>query len=295
RLGRDNASPRPMDEQRPNVLTWMLPSLGLTAFHSAVAPPAVVTNNSSLIKLAMACRHSKRFISIRSQHGPCQQQSHRPLRALRRDHRAGDILLHSGRIAHDGVFDSQSLQHWLRNQANHVKSVVTHISRVVDEQQYRDTELERRSGETITTVQQAPVLHQHRGLLTGQMRASANPDALFFATHRHMSDLFIFVQEIDELKHVDVWNTGYQVDARFFQAGENLSRSFRGSHFIFLVEDSRYRCQAVMKGAKSPRVKPISFRANGISMARISGRPRQGPGRKTFRGEVSGFFFAVRF
>src|SRR5262245_14642642 len=167
RPGRDSASPRPMDEQRPNVLTWMLPSLGLTAFHSAVAPPAVVTNNSSLIKLAMACRHSKRFISIRSQHGPCHQQSHRPLRALRRDHRAGDILLHSGRIAHDGVFDSQSLQHWLRNQSNHVNSVVTHISRVVDEQQYRDTELERGSGETITTVQQAPVLHQHRGLLPG--------------------------------------------------------------------------------------------------------------------------------
>src|SRR5262245_66133223 len=96
------------------------------------------------------------------------------------------------------------------------------------------------------------------------MRAGTNSDALFFATHRDMSDLFILVQEIDELKHVDVWNTGHQVDARFFQAGENLSRSFRGSHFIFLVEDSRYRCQAAMNGAKSPRVKPISFRANGI-------------------------------
>src|SRR5215510_8158541 len=61
---------------------------------------------------------------------------------------------------------------------------------------------------------------------------------------------------------------------------------------IFLVEDSRYQCQAAMNGAKSPRVKPISFHANGISTARISGRPRQGPGRKTFRGKVSGFFFS---
>src|SRR5262245_8854727 len=127
------------------------------------------------------------------------------------------------------------------------------------------------------------------------MRAGANPDALFFATHRHMRDLLIFVQEIDELKHIDVWNTGYQVDARFFQAGENLLRSLKGSHFIFLVEDSRYRCQAVMNGAKSPRVKPISSRANGISTARISGRPHQGPGQKTFRGKVSGFFLADRF
>src|SRR5215475_10878658 len=145
-----------MDEQSPSVLTWMLPSLGLTAFHSAVAPPAVVTNNSSLIKLAIARRHSKRFISIRSQHGPCQQERHRPLRAPRRDHRAGDILFHSGRIAHDGVFDSQSLQHRLRNQSNHVKSVVTHIPGVVDEKQYWDTELERCGGETITAVQQTP-------------------------------------------------------------------------------------------------------------------------------------------
>src|SRR5215813_12394853 len=295
RLGRDSASPRPMDEQSPNVLTWMLPSLGLTAFHSAVAPPAVVTNNSSLIKVAMACRHSKRFISIRLQNGPCQQQSHRPLRAFRRNHRAGDILFHSGRIAHDGVFDSQSLQHRLGDQSNHMKSVVTHISRIVDEEQYRDTELERRSGETITAVQQTAILHQHRRLLSGQMRAGANPDALFFATHRHMRDLLILVQEIDELKHIDVWNARHKVNACFFQAGENLSRSLKGSHLNFLVEDSRYRCQAVMNGAKSPRVKPISFRANGISTARISGRPRQGPGRKTFRGKVSGFFLADRF
>src|SRR5262245_22375769 len=141
-----------MDEQSPNVLTWMLPSLGLTAFHSAVAPPAVVTNNSSLIKFAMACRHSKRFISIRSQHGPCQQQSHRPLRAFRRNYRAGDVLFHFARLAHDGVFDSQSLQHRFGDQSNHMKRIVTHISRIVDEQQYRDTELERRSRETITTV-----------------------------------------------------------------------------------------------------------------------------------------------
>ena len=47
RLGRASATPRPMDEQRPRVFTWILPSLGRTAFHSAVAPPAVVTNNSS--------------------------------------------------------------------------------------------------------------------------------------------------------------------------------------------------------------------------------------------------------
>src|SRR5262245_16601654 len=124
------------------------------------------------------------------------------------------------------------------------------------------------------------------------MRAGANPDALFFATHRHMRDLLILVQEIDELKHIDVWNARHKVNACFFQASENLSRSLKGSHFNFLVEDSRYRCQAVMNGAKSPRVKPISFRANGISTARISGRPRQGPGRKTFRGKVSGFFFS---
>src|SRR6185503_16305016 len=49
RFGKASAKPRPMDEQRPRVLTWMLPSLGLTAFHSLVAPPAVVTNSSSWI------------------------------------------------------------------------------------------------------------------------------------------------------------------------------------------------------------------------------------------------------
>src|SRR5215475_15237903 len=65
------------------------------------------------------------------------------------------------------------------------------------------------------------------------MRPGANPNALLFATHGDMSNLLIFVQEIDELKHVDVRNTGHQVDARFFQAGENLSRSLRGSHFNF--------------------------------------------------------------
>src|SRR5262245_48035467 len=231
RLGSDSASPRPMDEQSPNVLTWMLPSLVLTSFHSAFAPPTVFTNNSSLIKGAMACKHSKRFISIRLQHGSRQQQSHRPFRALRRDHRAGDVLLHLARVAHHRIFDSQSLQHRLGDQANHMEGVIAHISRIVDQQQYRDTELERRGGEAIATVQQAAVLHQHRRLLSGQMRAGANPDALFFATHRDMSNLLIFVQEIDELKHVDVRNTGHQVDARLFQAGENLSRSLWASHF----------------------------------------------------------------
>src|SRR4029434_8614108 len=127
RLGSDSASPRPMDEQSPNVLTWMLPSLGLTAFHSAVAPPAVVTNNSPLTKVTMACRHSKRFISIRLQHGPRQQQSHRPFRAPRYDHRAGDVLFDFGGVAHHRVFDSQSLQHRLGDQANHMKGVVAHI------------------------------------------------------------------------------------------------------------------------------------------------------------------------
>ena len=52
RFGRESANPRPIEEQSPNVLTWMLPSLGLTPFHSAVAPPAVVTNNSFLTKFA---------------------------------------------------------------------------------------------------------------------------------------------------------------------------------------------------------------------------------------------------
>src|SRR4029450_4438226 len=159
RLGSDSASPRPMDEQSPNVLTWMLPSLGLTAFHSAVAPPAVVTNNSSLIKGAMACRHSKGFISVRLQHGSRQQQSDRPFRALRRDHRAGDVLLHLGRVAHHRIFNSQPLQHRLGDQANHMEGVIAHISRVVDQQQYRDTELERGGGEAIAAIQQTAVLH----------------------------------------------------------------------------------------------------------------------------------------
>ena len=86
--------------------------------------------------------------------------------------------------------------------------------------------------------------------VSGQMRAVQTPDALFFATHGDMSDLLIFVQEIDELKHIDVRNTGHQVDARLFQAGENLSRSSGVPtstipQLFFLLKDSRCRCQAV--------------------------------------------------
>jgi hypothetical protein len=58
RFGRERAIPRPIEEHRPRVFTWILASLGLTPFHSAVAPWAVVTNSSSLINGAMALRLS---------------------------------------------------------------------------------------------------------------------------------------------------------------------------------------------------------------------------------------------
>ncbi len=100
------AKPRPMDEHRPRVLTWMLPSLGCTPFHSAVAPPAVVTNNSFLINGAIACRHSKRFIYLSLQHGAGEQQRDRSFRTIRQGYGSGDILFHFGRIAHDDIFDA---------------------------------------------------------------------------------------------------------------------------------------------------------------------------------------------
>src|SRR5215468_6789253 len=127
------------------------------------------------------------------------------------------------------------------------------------------------------------------------MRAGANPDPLFFATHRHMRDLFIFVQEIDELKHIDVWNTGYQVDARFFQAGENLSRSLKGSHFTFpcrrfsLPVSSRYERSKITKSKAD--ILPRQRDQHGPNLRAAASRT----GRKTFRRKVSGFFLADRF
>ena len=83
------------------------------------------------------------------------------------------------------------------------------------------------------------------------MRAGANTDALFFATHRDMSDLLIFVQEIDELKHVDVRNTGHQVDARLFQAGENLSRPLNCSHLdTTSIEIKNFCAQGYLRAAQ---------------------------------------------
>ena len=39
------------------------------------------------------------------------------------------------------------------------------------------------------------------------MCAGANADSLFFAPNGNMRDLFVFVQKIDDLKQVDIWNT----------------------------------------------------------------------------------------
>jgi len=73
-----------------------------------------------------------------------------------------------------------------------MEGVVAHITCVVDEQQDLDAELKRRGGETVSAVQQAAVLHQHRRLLSGQVRAGANADAFLFTSDRHMRYLLIF-------------------------------------------------------------------------------------------------------
>ena len=62
------------------------------------------------------------------------------------------------------------------------------------------------------------------------MRAGTDADSFFFAANRDMSDVLVFVKQIEELHHIDIWNARHEVDAGFFQSCENLLRSRDGSH-----------------------------------------------------------------
>ena len=80
------------------------------------------------------------------------------------------------------------------------------------------------------------------GFLAAQMRAGADADPFFFAADGDMSDVFVFVKQIDELHHIDIGNARYEVDAGFFQSCENLLRSRDGSH---IANPSKVRRRAL--------------------------------------------------
>src|SRR5581483_7163045 len=144
RSGWPSARPSPMDEHRPSVLACRLPSLGRTACHSTVAPPAVVTTNASPTSSLIASRASLRFILPLLQHRAGDEQRHRSLGRLRHGHRAADLLGERAGVAERLVLDVQRLQHRLGHQAEHVERVVAPVAGVVDEQQDGDAELQRR-------------------------------------------------------------------------------------------------------------------------------------------------------
>src|SRR5882757_4624960 len=74
------------------------------------------------------------------------------------------------------------------------------------------------------------------------MRAGADADPFFFAADGDMSDIFIFIKQIDELQHIDVGNARYEIDAGFFQPCENLLRSRDASH---IANTSKVRWRAL--------------------------------------------------
>ena len=43
--------------------------------------------------------------------------------------------------------------------------------------------------------------------------AGTDPDAFFFSSDGHVGNLFVFVEQINELQHVDVGNARYQIDS----------------------------------------------------------------------------------
>jgi hypothetical protein len=62
------------------------------------------------------------------------------------------------------------------------------------------------------------------------MSAGADANAFFLASHRHMGDVLVFVEQVEQLEHVDVRHTGDQVDTGTLETGQNILRSSDSSH-----------------------------------------------------------------
>src|SRR5919205_4489495 len=103
------------------------------ACHSTVAPPAVVTTNSSPTRSLIAASASPRFIGSLLEHRARDQERDRALRRLGHGHRATDLLGERTRVAERLVLNVERLKHRLGHQPQYVEGVVTPVAGVVDE------------------------------------------------------------------------------------------------------------------------------------------------------------------
>ena len=132
--------------------------------------------------------------------------------------------------APDEVFDAEPFEHGFGDEPQHMKRVVADISSIIDQQQDRNAELQRGGGQAVAAIEQPAVLHQHRRFLPRQVGAGADADAFLFASHGYVGDLFVFIEQIYQLEHIDIGHARDVINASLFESSENVLCSRKRSH-----------------------------------------------------------------
>ena len=124
--------------------------------------------------------------------------------------------------------NAQRVQRRLGHLSQLRKRHVAAVSRVQNQQQHRNLELQCGRGNRIARIEHAGVLHEQRGTTTAKIGSCTNAYALLFPGERHVDQLLVRGKPVLELAETCVGQRGDNADPAAPQAAQDGGRLLAG-------------------------------------------------------------------